>query len=385
MRRRAVLLVCDGLGAGEAPDAADYGDGGANTLGHVLQRERPELPVLASLGLLRLAGEASGGEAGAFGALREISAGKDSISGHWEMMGLVTEHPFPVYPDGFPAEIVEPFEAAIGTRILGNVPASGTEILERLGGEHLATGRPILYTSGDSVFQVAAHENVWPPERLWEACRIARRLLVPPHGVGRVIARPFTGFPGQFRRTANRRDFAVEPHGETFLDHAVASGLRTFGVGKIEDLFAGRGLTGSRHTASDLEGLEATAGRLQSSSDDLVFTNLVDFDSKYGHRNDAAGFARNLELLDRLLPPILDALGPDDLFLLSADHGGDPADASTNHTRELVPLLLYGPRVRGGTPLGERDSFRDVAATLEDWFGLPARSGGASVLARALS
>jgi phosphopentomutase len=312
--------------------------------------------------------------------MTEVSAGKDSTTGHWEMMGVVTRRPFPVYPSGFPAEVIGAFEAAIGTRVLGNVPASGTEILERLGAEHLATGRPIVYTSADSVFQVAAHEEIWPPERLWEACRTARRLLAPPHEVGRVIARPFLGRPGAFRRTGNRRDFSVPPPSETFLDRAEAAGLRTFGVGKIVDLFSGRGLSDFVHTSSDEEGLEAAAERLGAGEDDFVFVNLVDFDSKYGHRSDAAGFARNLELLDGRLPSLLRALGERDLFLLTADHGCDPSDESTDHTRELVPILAFGPSLRGGVDLGRRGSLRDVASTLEEWFGMPARSGGASVL-----
>ncbi len=381
MRRRALVLVCDGLGVGAAPDAADYGDSGADTLRHVLERATPELPVLDSLGLLRLARPGPAPTRAAFGTLREISAGKDSTTGHWEMMGLVTDRPFPVYPNGFPPDLIGRIEAALGTKVLGNVPASGTEILVRLGPEHLATGRPIVYTSADSVFQIAAHESLWPPERLWEACRKAREILVPPHEVGRVIARPFVGEPGRFVRTANRRDFSVAPRGETFLDRAVAAGLRTFGIGKIADLFAGRGISDFAHTDSDARGLAAAAERLRIAHDDFLFANLVDFDTKFGHRNDVAGFARNLELLDRALPPLLDLLGPEDLFLLTADHGCDPSDASTDHTRELVPLLACGPRIRPGSSLGTRESFRDIAATLEDWLGLPPRSGGWSILA----
>ena len=380
MKRRAVVLVCDGLGVGEAPDAPAYGDAGSDTLRHVLERAAPKLPMLGSLGLLRLSGGSAPATRGSFGTLRELSAGKDSTTGHWEMMGLVTETPFPVYPAGFPEKLIETIEAAIGAKILGNVPASGTEIIERLGPEHLATGRPIVYTSADSVFQVAAHVSVWPPPRLWEACRAARRLLVPPHGVARVIARPFAGEPGKFFRTADRRDFSLAPPGETFLDRAVAAGLRTFAVGKIADLFAGRGVSEFAHTGSDAEGLDAAKERLRMAQDDFLFVNLVDFDTKYGHRNDVAGFARNLELLDRGLPSLLDLLGAEDLLLLTADHGCDPSDASTDHTREIVPLLACGPRIPPGTDLGRRGSFRDIAATLEDWLDVPARSGGVSVL-----
>src|SRR6185295_3213278 len=245
----------------------------------------------------------------------------------------------PLYPNGFPAEIVEPFERYAGKKVLGNRAASGTEIIQELGPEHLATGRPILYTSGDSVFQVAAHEDVWPPEKLWDLCRFARGLLKGEHLMGRVIARPFVGTPGHFTRTANRRDFTVEPSGETWLDRLKAGGLRVFGVGKIVDIFSGRGITDSVHTGSDSEGMRVTAEALRGRRADVVFTNLVDFDSKYGHRNDPAGFARNLASLDALLPETLEILGRDDLFLLTADHGCETTDVSTDHTREFVPLL----------------------------------------------
>ena len=379
-RRRAVVLVCDGLGVGAAPDAASYGDAGSDTLGHVLDAVPVELPALAALGLLRADGRGGPAPDAAWGRMREASAGKDSTTGHWEMMGLVTAEPFPLYPDGFPRELLEPIEREIGTRFLGNVPASGTEIIRELGPEHLATKRPILYTSADSVFQVAAHEEVIAPERLWEICAAARRRLVPPHSVGRVIARPFVGAPGGFVRTANRRDFSIPPPAPTFLDRAAAAGLRTYGIGKIVDLFAGRGLSGFSYSASDADGLAKTAGRISGGSDDFVFTNLVDFDSKYGHRSDPAGFAENLRRLDREIPPLRAALGPDDLLFLTADHGCDPCDASTDHTRECVPLLAAGPRVRAGAELGMRASFRDLAATLEEWLGLPAASGGTSAL-----
>jgi len=378
--RRAVVLVCDGLGVGAAPDAAKYGDEGSDTLGHVLDASPADLPELAKLGLLRAGRRGGPPPEAAWGRMREVSAGKDSTTGHWEMMGLVTQDPFPLYPDGFPAEVLDPIERETGVRFLGNVPASGTEIIRELGPEHLATKRPILYTSGDSVFQIAAHESILPPERLWELCAAARRRLVPPHGVGRVIARPFTGSPGAFVRTANRRDFSAPPPSPTFLDRALAAGLRTHGIGKIVDLFAGRGLSGFAYTDSDADGIAKVEARLRAAEEDFLFANLVDFDSKYGHRNDAAGFSANLRRLDRAIPRLRSALGPDDLLFVTADHGCDPADSSTDHTREEVPLLVAGERVRPGAELGTRAIFADLAATLEEWFAIPNGPAGRSAL-----
>jgi phosphopentomutase len=371
--RRCVILVCDGLGVGAAPDAEAYGDTGSDTLRHVLERHPTPLPNLERLGLLDLAG--LGRPAGVRGKLTELSAGKDTTTGHWEMMGLVIERPFPLYPNGFPPEVVGPFEERAGKRVLGNKAASGTVILEELGSEHLATGRPILYTSGDSVFQVAAHEEIWPPERLWELCRFARGLLRGEHLVGRVIARPFEGRPGSFRRTANRRDFSVEPTGETWLDRLVSAGRRVFGVGKIVDIFSGRGITDSIHTGSDEEGIRVTTEQARSGQWDCVFTNLVDFDSKYGHRNDPAGFAKALSILDARIPELLGVLEAEDLFLLTADHGCETTDASTDHTREFVPLLAAGKRVRREAELGVRRGFCDVSATAGEWLGVPAPRG----------
>jgi phosphopentomutase len=374
--RRVVIFVCDGLGVGAAPDADDYGDAGTDTLGHVLDRVPTPLPNLESLGLLALLNPPrGGGAAGARGKAFELSAGKDTTTGHWEMMGLVVERPFPLYPRGFPEEIVAPLEAYLGKKVLGNKAASGTEIIQELGEEHLATERPILYTSGDSVFQIAAHEDVWRPERLWEVCRYSRSLLVGEHAVGRVIARPFAGRPGSFVRTANRRDFSVAPTGETWLDRLVASGRKVFGVGKIVDIFSGRGLTSSTHTGSDAEGVRVSIDALSASEADVVFANLVDFDSKYGHRNDPVGFARNLASLDALLPEVLAALQPDDLFFLTADHGCETTDVSTDHTREHVPFLAAGPAVRRDADLGVRRGFADLSATAGEWLGVPAPRG----------
>jgi phosphopentomutase len=373
MSRRVVIVVCDGLGVGAAPDAKAYGDAGSDTLGHVLERFPTPLPNLEKLGLLALVGR--GRRTGARGKALELSAGKDTTTGHWEMMGLVVERPFPLYPNGFPAEIVEPFERYAGRKVLGNRAASGTEIIQELGPEHLATGGPILYTSGDSVFQVAAHEDVWPPEKLWDLCRFARGLLKGEHLVGRVIARPFVGTPGHFTRTANRRDFTVEPEGETWLDRLAAAGRTVFGVGKIVDIFSGRGITDSVHTGSDAEGMRVTAEALRTGRAEIVFTNLVDFDSKYGHRNDPAGYAKNLASLDALLPELVAALGPEDLLFLTADHGCEATDVSTDHTREFVPLLAAGRPVGADVDLGVRQGFCDLAATAGEWMGVAAPRG----------
>jgi len=373
--RRALILVCDGLGVGAAPDAAAYGDAGSDTLGHALDRHPVPLPNLESLGLLSLLEPARGRAAGARGKAFELSAGKDTTTGHWEMMGLVVERPFPLYPDGFPDEVLDPLEKFIGKKVLGNKAASGTEIIRELGPEHLATGRPIVYTSGDSVFQVAAHESVWNAERLWEVCRFARGVLTGEHAVGRVIARPFIGEPGAFVRTANRRDFTVAPTGETWLDRLVAEGRRVFGVGKIVDIFSGRGITASVHTASDAEGMRISTDALREGDFDLVFTNLVDFDSKYGHRNDPAGFAKNLAAVDALLPALLAALRRDDLLFLTADHGCETTDVSTDHTREHVPFLAAGAALAADVDLGVRRGFADLAATAGEWLGVPAPRG----------
>lgn len=373
--RKAVIVVCDGLGVGEAPDAASFGDEGSDTLGHVLASRQVRIPNLTALGLGNLTPTYEGARNprpdGAFGKMAEKSAGKDTATGHWEMTGLVTERPFRTFPGGFPPEIVGPFEERIGRKVLGNKAASGTEILKELGEEHLRTGHPILYTSGDSVFQVAAHEELIPPARLYEICRIGYEIACLGHGVCRVIARPFVGKTrDDFKRTPNRRDFPVPPHGETLLDRLVARGHPVFGVGKIEDIFTGRGITGAVHTTSDADGVDQTLRAIREQDRGLIFTNLVDFDSLYGHRNDVPGYAANLESLDARIPELLAALGDDDVFFLTADHGCDPADVSTDHTRENVPLLVRGPRVRPGQDLGVRPTFADLGATLAQGFGV---------------
>jgi phosphopentomutase len=383
--RRAVVVVCDGLGVGEAPDAAAFGDQGSDTLGHVLASRSVRIPNLASLGMGNLtptfAGARETRTRGAYGKMAEKSAGKDTATGHWEMTGLVTATPFRVYSGGFPPEIIEPFVKAAGRGVLGNKAASGTEILKELGEEHLRTGSLIVYTSGDSVFQIAAHEELVPLDELYRICRAAYEIACLQFGVCRVIARPFVGrTAADFKRTPNRRDFPVPPGGETLLDALVRAGHPVFGVGKIEDIFTGRGISGAVHTRSDADGVDQTLKAMREMDRGLVFTNLVDFDTLYGHRNDVEGYARNLELLDARLPEILGALGPDDVFMLTADHGCDPSDVSTDHTREHVPMLVAGPGVRPGTDLGVRETFADMGQTLAENFGLPPLAAGRSFL-----
>lgn len=383
--RRAVVVVCDGLGVGATQDAGAFGDEGSDTLGHVLAARDVHIPNLRALGLGNLTPTFDGARQlhthGAYGKMAERSAGKDTATGHWELTGVVTPTAFRTFPDGFPPEVVQPFEARSGRRVLGNKAASGTEILKELGAEHLRTGSPILYTSGDSVFQLAVHESVMPPEELYRLCRIGYEIACLQFGVCRVIARPFVGSgPADFKRTPNRRDFPVPPHGETLLDRLAARGLPVFGVGKIEDIFTGRGLSGAVHTVSDDDGIDQTIAALRSQSDGLIFTNLVDFDTLYGHRNDVAGYARNLELLDARLPDLYSAMRPDDVFVLTADHGCDPSDVSTDHTREHVPLLVRGARVPAGRDLGVRPTFADLGATLAENFGVGPLTAGTSLL-----
>lgn len=383
--RRAIVVVCDGLGVGATPDAAAFGDAESDTLGHVLASRPVSIPNLTALGLGNLTPVFEGARnphpAGAFGKMAERSAGKDTATGHWEMTGLLTPKPFRTYPGGFPPEIVRPFEERIGRAVLGNKVASGTEILKELGEEHLRTGRPILYTSADSVFQVAAHEQVVPLEELYRICRIGYEIACVGHGVCRVIARPFRGSAAaDFRRTTNRRDFPVPPHGDTLLDRMAAAGLSVFGVGKIEDIFTGRGISEAVHTTSDSDGIDQTLRAMGKLGRGLIFTNLVDFDTLYGHRNDVEGFARNLEALDARLPEVLGALRDDDVLVLTGDHGCDPADASTDHTREHVPLLLVGPRVAPARDLGVRPTFADLGASLAENFGLDPLGAGSSFL-----
>ena len=380
--RRAIVLVCDSLGVGELPDAADFGDVGSNTLGHILRDQSPRLPNLTRLGLLHTLPEPGSRETpqSAFGRMAEVSAGKDTTTGHWEMMGLVVTEPFRTYPDGFPREVIVEYERRIGRKTLGNKPASGTVILDELGEEHMRTGSPIVYTSGDSVFQVAAHQEVISVEELWRICAIARELMRGEHNIGRIIARPFVGAGrGQFKRTANRKDFTVTPTGETVLERAHKSGKQVIALGKIADIFDGVGVGTEIRTESNSDGMRKTTDLVRQSDADFIFTNLVDFDSKYGHRNDVAGYAKALETFDGELKALLDTMRPDDLLFITADHGCDPTDISTDHTREYVPLLVAGPRITRGISLGTRSTFADLGATVCDYLrlssaGMPGRS-----------
>lgn len=380
MLSRAIIIVLDGLGVGELPDAAAYGDEGSDTLGNIARRLNGlSLPNLERLGLGNV-GDFPGikkdpGCLGSFGKMAEASPGKDTTTGHWEMAGIRLERPFPVYPHGFPPEIIEPFKRAIGTGILANKVASGTEIIKELGEEHVRTGFPIVYTSADSVFQIAAHIDVIPVETLYEICMVARELLKGEHAVGRVIARPFTGTPGNFTRTADRRDFSLEPPGDTLLDIAKRAGLDVIVIGKIEDIFAWRGITEAVHTKSNADGMEKTLAALARLKRGILFTNLVDFDMLFGHRNDAAGYGRALREFDAWLPELLSAMGQGDILFITGDHGCDPTTPSTDHSREYVPLLVYGPGIRGGVDLGTRETFSDLGATAAEGLGLKIKFG----------
>jgi phosphopentomutase len=381
---RVILIVLDSVGIGELPDARSYGDAGSDTLGNIARRIPLRLAALRRLGLARVASinrvDPEPVPAGAFGRMAEASPGKDSVTGHWELMGLVLDRAFPVFPNGFPADLIEAFEQRIGRRTLANKAASGTAIIEELGAEHVRTGRPIVYTSADSVFQIAAHEDVVPVTELYRWCEIAFQLAGKGLGIGRVIARPFIGSAGAFRRTANRRDFALTPTAPTLLDRLKAAGLPVVAIGKIEDLFAGHGITIAIHTASDEQGMDEVERAMTATPRGLIFANLVDFDTLYGHRNDVAGYAANLERFDARLAGLLARLSPRDLLVLTADHGNDPTTPSTDHAREYVPLLVAGAAVRPATDLGVRATFADVGQTLAELFGLGPLPAGTSFL-----
>ena len=378
---RAIIIVLDSCGIGALPDAARYGDEGASTLPHTAARLGGlRLPTLGHWGLgriLPIEGVAPDpAPQGAFGKMAEVSPGKDSTTGHWEIAGVQLGRPFPTYPHGFPPEIIESFEARIGRRVLGNRPASGTEIIAELGAEHLRTGWPIVYTSADSVFQIAAHKQRIPLEDLYRYCQIAREILTGPHAVARVIARPFVGEPGRFARTDERRDFALPPPEPTVLDTVHGRGLPVVGIGKIADLFAGRGVSDVIHTHNDMDGMAQTHRVMGTVRRGLIFTNLVDLDTLYGHRRNPAGYGADLEQIDVQLGLVGADLQPGDLLLITADHGNDPTFTGTDHTREYVPLLAAGPRLRGGVDLGVRRTFADAGATVAQALGVaPARAG----------
>lgn len=407
---RVIVIVMDSVGIGELPDAPAYGDQGSNTVGNIHKRVPLKIPTLRSLGLDRLvridvpektAENAENAEIslkkdlsaisalspifsdrslGAYGRMAEASAGKDSVTGHWEMMGIVLDRAFPTFPAGFAPEIIAEFSRLTGRGVLGNKAASGTDIIDEYGAAHMTSGALIVYTSADSVFQIAAHEAIVPIPELYRACEIAYTLVGEGLGVGRVIARPFVGVAGAFTRTANRHDYALPPSAETLLDRVKAAAIPVVAVGKIEDLFAGRGVTQGIHTVSDEDGMDKVAAQMQTLDRGLIFTNLVDFDAQYGHRNDVAGYAANLERFDARLARLLPQLRPDDLLAVTADHGNDPTTASTDHAREYVPLLVTGARVRAGHDLGTRTTFADLGQTLAEVFGVGPMVHGTSFL-----
>jgi len=381
--KRAILVVLDGVGAGANPDAHAYGDDGASSLEHCAQAIGGlELPNLGSIGLGNITPilgtppieRAKGG----YGRMAEAGAGKDSVTGHWEITGVVLQKALPTYPHGFPADVVEQFEHAIGRKVLGNKPASGTEIIKELGEEHVRTGRPILYTSADSVFQVAAHQVVIPLEELYHMCKLARNMLTGENAVGRVIARPFIGTPGNFKRTEHRRDFALAPPGTTLLDILKESGKEVIGIGKIEDLFAGRGLTQREHTETNRDGMAATLRWLERDFTGLLFVNLVEFDMLWGHRRDSQGYAQALREVDSWFAKVQQVMRQDPAIFFSADHGVDPTYRGSDHTREEVPLLAYGKPVRAGVNLGVRATFADLGQTLAQALGVEPLAAGTS-------
>lgn len=373
--KRAVLLVLDSVGIGELPDADKFGDVGSHTLGHIAQAV-PDfaMPNTQGLGLGNIPGfpqmSAVRSPQANFGKMAEVSQGKDTATGHWEFVGLVLDEPFRTFPDGFTPDIIEPFKAALGIdRVLGNCAASGTEIIKTLGQEHIKTGLPIVYTSADPVFQIAAHEDVVPLETLYRWCEIAYDIVIP-KGQSRVIARPFVGDWPNFERTSNRKDYALPPIRKTALDALVEAGVHVAGVGKIGNIYADQGISSSHHTKSNAHGMQVTLERLEQQDSGLIFTNLVDFDAKYGHRRDPQGYARCLEEFDAWLPTLLDHLRDDDLLIITADHGNDPTYRGTDHTREYVPLLALVKGGAKGQDLGVRSTFADVGATLAEHFGV---------------
>ena len=377
---RIILIVLDSLGMGEMPDAAAWGDAGADTLGHICESREVKLPNLQSWGIgnvRRLAGVPPAGEPRAsFGRCALRSNGKDTTTGHWEMAGIILERAFPVYPEGFPADVIERFVRETGVPgVLGNHPASGTEIIKELGEEHVRTGKPIVYTSADSVFQIAAHEEVIPVPRLYDICETARNILRGEHEVGRVIARPFVGEPGAFKRTENRHDYAVPPPREMLLPVLSGAGLDVVAVGKISSIYDAAGVTQELPGKNNDQSIDQTIAALRDDTRGLIFSNLVDFDMLYGHRRDTEGYARALEHFDARLPEIEAAMRDTDLLIITADHGNDPTYRGTDHTREYAPLLVYGPRARAGLNLGDRASLSDIGQTIADNFGLRLGAG----------
>jgi phosphopentomutase len=382
---RAIVIVLDGVGVGALPDAAEYGDEDSNSLAHAAARyEGFRLPCMERMGLGNICSipgvPPTAEPSAAYGKMSELSHGKDTTIGHWEMMGVAVMQPFPVFPDGFPAEFIERFERSIGRSVIGNKPASGTEIIKELGPRHLETGELIVYTSADSVFQAAAHEEVVPVDELYRMCEVARAMLTGPLEVNRVIARPFIGRPGAFTRTERRKDFSVEPPSRTLLETILDAGMEVQGVGKLDNIFAGRGFTSCYHVASNAEGIKVIEKVMRRRFDGLLFANLVDFDMKYGHRNDSEGYARALIEFDQAVPTYANLLKENELLFITGDHGNDPATPGTDHSREYVPLLVKSARKARGASLGIRKTFADVGQTIASFLGLPALQIGTSFL-----
>ncbi len=385
MINRAVLIVLDSVGVGELPDAAEYGDAGSNTVKNIYKAiENFSLPNLEKMGLLNINGfediRKSEEYTGTVAKCNEKSKGKDTTTGHWEISGLILDKPFPTYPNGFPEDFMKEFEERVGRKTIGNYAASGTEIIKILGKKHVDTGNLIVYTSADSVFQIAAHEEVVPLEELYEICAAAREMLQGEHGVGRVIARPFTGTEGNYIRTSNRKDFSLVPPKDTLLDYVSKNGLEVYAIGKIEDIFVNKGITRSNHTHSNEEGIEATLEALKEDFKGLIFTNLVDFDMIYGHRNNVQGYADALKYFDDKLPEIITNLKDGDVLIITADHGCDPTTESTDHSREYIPLILYGKNIKGNNNLGVLDTYASIGKTILDMFKIENDIAGKSVL-----
>lgn len=384
--KRICLVILDSVGIGELPDAPQFGDKGAHTLGHISQAvPGMRLPNLQLMGLGNIAAlahvPAIEKPSAHYGKMAEVSAGKDTMTGHWELMGLKVDIPFQTYPNGFPAALIEQFERETGRKVIGNKPASGTEILDELGERQMKTGEWIVYTSADSVFQLAAHEEIIPLDELYRACEVARRLtLQPEYAAGRVIARPYLGQPGAFKRTSNRHDYAVKPPGPTVMNRLKDAQLACIAVGKIHDIFTGEGVTDSIHTVSNEDGMKKTIEVMRTDFRGLCFTNLVEFDSLYGHRRDPVGYARALVEFDQSLPELMACIGEEDLLILTADHGNDPTHPGTDHTREYVPLLVWSPAFKLPTSLGIRATFADLGATIADNYDLQAVGQGKSFL-----
>ncbi len=368
--KRVIIIVMDSMGIGALPDAEKYGDSGADTLGHIVEAcDGVDIPNLSGLGIGNIEGvhiQKNNYPKASFGRLMEMSAGKDTTTGHWEIMGLYIDKPFKTFPKGFPKEFITSFEKKIGRKTMGNYPASGTEIIKKLGPLHEKTGDIIVYTSADSVFQIACHEQIVPLEELYRICMTAREMLTGDLQVARVIARPFVGENGYYTRTANRRDFSIAPYTETVLDSIKKTNKEVYAIGKIEDIFNGQGITKAVHTENNMDGVDKTITALKENFEGLIFTNLVDFDAKYGHRRNAPGYGKAIEEFDKRLPEIIDNLKEDDVLIITADHGNDPTHEGTDHTREYVPVLIYGEKVSEGVNLGTLSSFADIGATTAD-------------------